>query len=76
MITEAERIRLLGLIENCLVYEGQVAVWSVLKDEHIDGPIHELTKLNYETAYKGADQTGQELLHFLDQITEKNNETF
>lgn len=75
MITKAEREKLLALIENCCVYEGQVALWDHLRPTQIEPASRDLVTTNYERSLKNADEAGQALIAFIEEITEKSDET-
>lgn len=74
MITKAEREKLLALIENCCVYEGQVALWDHLRPTQIEPASRDLVTTNYERSLKNADEAGKALIAFLEEITENTDE--
>lgn len=74
-ITTRQRTILTALIENCLIYEGQVRVWDHLRDKQIEPASKDLVTENYERSTKNAEAAGKALLDFLDCITEVEDGT-
>ncbi len=74
MITKEQRIKILALVENCCVCEGQVTLWDHLRPRQIDPGSRDLANKNYQRALKNADEAGQALIAFLAEITENNHE--
>lgn len=77
MITKRQRNTLMRLIENVLVSEAQYEVFSHMRkfDNSEDPSVRELITMNLERSMKNCDETGKALLGFLDEITEKTDET-
>lgn len=73
MITKQQRTTILALVENCCVYEGQVALWDHLRPRQVDPACADLVTANFNRAFKNADEAGQALLKYLDSLMEVDN---
>lgn len=77
MIKKQQRVILTALIKNTLVFEARFAELNYMwkSNESDDLGVRELLTSNLELAGKNCDEAGKALLDFLDEITEKTDET-
>lgn len=74
MLTQEQRRKILSLVEDCCIHEGQVVLWNHLRKKQIEPVSYDLVTSNYERSLKKACKAGKELLDFLNEITEETNE--